>query len=210
MTSDGRPEIHSIVLDAMGVIYRARDDVAELLVPYVAARGGADAARVGAEYLRASRGEQTAAEFWRRVGLDDRHEDAYLAGHATAPDLIPFLEWALHSGYRLACLSNDVSEWSLKLRRRFGLERCIRHWVISGDAKARKPEPRIYAALVDRLCAPAGSLLLVDDRVKNLDSGQRAGLQTVLLGDATSETTHPRVASLTELRAWLESDDSHP
>src|SRR5512142_1209032 len=119
------PEILSIVLDAMGVIYRTGEDVAELLVPYVAAQGGADAAHVQAEYARASRGEQTAAEFWRRVGLDDGHEDAYLAGHAIAPELMPFLEWATRSGYRLACLSNDVSEWSVKLRRRFGLERYI-------------------------------------------------------------------------------------
>jgi FMN phosphatase YigB (HAD superfamily) len=96
-----------------------------------------------------------------------------------------------------------VSEWSLKLRHRFGLERYIHHWVISGDVKARKPDPRIYAALVDRLCAPASSLLLVDDRVKNLDSGQRAGLQTVLLGNSLGESTHPRVASMTDLPALL-------
>jgi putative hydrolase of the HAD superfamily len=204
------PETLSIVLDAMGVIYRAADDVAELLVPYVAAHGGANAARVEAEYARASRGEQTAAELWRHVGLDDGHEDAYLAGHATAPDLVPFLEWAIRSGYRLACLSNDVSEWSLKLRRRFGLERYIRHWVISGDVRARKPEPRIYAALVARLCAPAESLLFVDDRLKNLDAARRAGLRTVLLGGSGDEIEHPRVSSLTDLRAWLEAASSRP
>lgn len=203
MISCSTPKIHSIVLDAMGVIYKAGDDVAELLVPYVAAHGGADAPRVDAEYVRASRGEQTAAEFWRRVGLDEVHEDAFLAGHSVAPDLIPFLEWATRSGYHLACLSNDVSEWSAKLRRRFGLERYVQDWVISGDVKVRKPEPRIYAALIDRLCAPAGSLLLVDDRMRNLDAAKRAGLQTVLLGESSGEATHPRVSSLTELRAWL-------
>ena len=65
-------EPSTIVLDAMGVVFRAGDDVAELLVPYVAAHGGAaDAARVGAAYLRASRGELTGVEFWRSVGLDD-------------------------------------------------------------------------------------------------------------------------------------------
>lgn len=208
--SHSTPKILSIVLDAMGVIYEAGDDVAELLVPYVTAHGGADAARVDAEYVRASRGEQTAAEFWRHVGLDEGHENAFLAGHSIAPDLIPFLEWATRSGYQLACLSNDVSEWSAKLRRRFGLERYVQHWVISGDAQARKPEPRIYAALIDRLRLPASSLLLVDDRVRNLDAAKRAGLQTVLLAESSGETTHPRVSSLTALRAWLRPQVSHP
>jgi putative hydrolase of the HAD superfamily len=198
------PETLAVVLDAMGVIYTSGDDVAELLVPYVAAHGGADAARVAAEYLRASRGERSAAEFWRNVGLDDGHEDAYLAGHATAPGLVPFLEWATRSGYRLACLSNDVSEWSLKLRRRFALERWIGDWIVSGDVKARKPEPRIYAALVDRLRAPPSTLLLVDDRVANLDAARRAGMRTVLLRGPSAETGHPRVSSLAELSAWVE------
>jgi len=192
-------QVQTIVLDAMGVIYQAGDDVAELLVPYVAAHGGADAARVEAEYLRASRGERSAAEFWQRVGLDVDHEDAYLAGHRVASDLYAFLEWAGGGGYHLACLSNDVSEWSLKLRRRFGLERSIAPWVVSGDVKVRKPEPGIYTALLDRLGAAPGSLLLVDDRVKNLDAARQAGLRTVLLGRPSSDPGHPQVASLTEL-----------
>ena len=196
-------QVQTIVLDAMGVIYQAGDDVAELLVPFVAAHGGAAAARVEAEYLRASRGESSADDFWRRVGLEGEHDEAYLAGHRIAPDLLPFLEWARRGGHRLACLSNDLSEWSLKLRRRFGLERDIAQWVIGGDVKVRKPEPGIYAVLLDRLGAAPGSLLLVDDRVKNLDAARRAGLQTVLLGGPPSDSGHPQVASLTELAARL-------
>jgi FMN phosphatase YigB (HAD superfamily) len=196
-------QVQTIVLDSMGVLYQAGDDVAELLVPYVAAHGGADAARVEAEYLRASRGEASAAEFWRRVGLDGTHEDAYLAGHRVASDLYAFLEWAGGGGYHLACLSNDVSEWSVKLRLHFGLERHIAQWVVSGDVKARKPEPAIYAALVDRLGVAPDSLLLVDDRVRNLDGARRAGLRTVLLGTPRSDPGHPQVASLTELSERL-------
>ncbi len=46
-----------IVLDAMGVIYRARDDVAELLVPFVERHGSrASADHVAALYEKASLG----------------------------------------------------------------------------------------------------------------------------------------------------------
>ena len=46
-----------VVLDAMGVIYRARDDVAELLVPFVERHGSrAGANDVAALYEQASLG----------------------------------------------------------------------------------------------------------------------------------------------------------
>jgi HAD superfamily hydrolase (TIGR01509 family) len=202
-------ELHTVVLDAMGVMYRAADDVADLLVPHVAAHGG-DATRVDVEYLRASRGEQTSADFWRSVGLDASNEDAYLIGHAIAPDLIAFLDWARRRDLELACLSNDVSEWSRKLRGRFGLERYITHWLISADVGARKPEARIYEELVARVGREPGSLLLVDDRVKNLDAARRAGLETVLLDPTSRTCDHPRVASLSDLAALLERAWSSP
>jgi HAD superfamily hydrolase (TIGR01509 family) len=198
----------SIVLDAMGVIYAARDDLAELLIPYVASHGGADAATVEAAYLRASRGELTAAELWRAVGLDERHEEAYLARHELAPGLLPFLQWAGRRGHGLACLSNDVSEWSLKLRRRFGLERYIPAWVISGDVKVRKPERAIYDALLARLDRPPEALLFVNDRAKNLDAARRLGLQAVLLNPGPSSTGHAQVGTLGELAALLEAGNS--
>lgn len=60
-----------IVLDAMGVIYRARDDVAELLVPFVERHGcRAGANDVAALYQKASLGHLDADAFWRALELD--------------------------------------------------------------------------------------------------------------------------------------------
>jgi HAD superfamily hydrolase (TIGR01509 family) len=196
----------AVVLDAMGVIYATGDDVAELLVPYVASHGGADSATVEAAYMRASRGELTAGEFWVAVGLHERHEDAYLAKHELAAGLVPFLEWAARRGHGLACLSNDVSDWSLKLRRRFGLDRYIPEWVISGDVKSRKPERAIYEALFARLDRPPAAMLFVDDRTKNLDAARRLGMQTVLLNPGASHGGHAQVRTLAELADFLEAN----
>jgi len=84
-----------------------------------------------------------------------------------------------------------------------GLERYIPEWVISGEAGVRKPEPGISAALLEHLGAASASLLLVDDRVKNLDAARQAGLRTVLLGPPWPDACHPQVASLTELAERL-------
>ena len=84
-----------IVLDAMGVIYRARDDVAELLVAFVERRGsGARADDVAALYEKASLGHLDADAFWRALDLDPSVEDDYLAGHDLSEGLLSLLEVA--------------------------------------------------------------------------------------------------------------------
>jgi len=61
----------TLVLDATGVIYRARDDVAELLVPFITANNGTrDFPAIQDAYIRASLGEMASEEFWRLVGVD--------------------------------------------------------------------------------------------------------------------------------------------
>jgi hypothetical protein len=53
-----------------------------------------------------------------------------------------YKECRLGTGVRLACLSNDVSEWSKLLRERFGLSEYITDWFISADIGVRKARSR--------------------------------------------------------------------
>ena len=56
-----------IVLDAMGVIFRAADDVAELLIPFIAETGGnVSTGIVESTYMDASLGLISVDEFWRK------------------------------------------------------------------------------------------------------------------------------------------------
>jgi hypothetical protein len=72
-----------LILDAMGVLYEAGDDVAELLVPFVGRHGRTDlsAEAIDRDYVEASLGRMDTEAFWRRMGVDPSLEDAYLAGH---------------------------------------------------------------------------------------------------------------------------------
>lgn len=178
----------TVVLDAMGVIYRVGDDVGELLVPFIRRRGGiTDLARIEERYLQASLGNLSAGEFWAHVGLDDRVEDEYLDALELSEGMVEFLE-AMHGrAVRLACLSNDVSEWSAKVRRRFRLDRHIDTWVISGEVGCRKPDQRIYRILLERLGCPASSVLFVDDREKNLVAARACGVHGIRFAPDGSE-----------------------
>src|SRR5262249_36091059 len=142
----------TLVLDAMGVIYSVGDDVTELLCPFVAEKGGScDVERIHALYQTASLGEISAKEFWQAVSVPPELEDQYLARHRLTDGLLNLLQTLRLHEYPIWCLSNDVSEWSLKLRQRFGLSQFIRGFLISGDVGVRKPDKRIFERLLQEI-----------------------------------------------------------
>ena len=113
-----------VVLDAMGVMFAAADDVEELLIPFVTSiNGAADARQIRSAYLDASLGAIGADEFWTSVGLSPAVEDDYLTRHTLVHGVVPFLRTAKAAGVPVWCLSNDVARWSAKLRASFGLDR---------------------------------------------------------------------------------------
>jgi len=170
-----------LALDAMGVLYPTADDVKNLLVPFIAEKNGSkDMLAIERLYHSASLGHISAYEFWEGVGLDAHYEDEYLQRHTLTDGLIAFLELIRQRDYRVWCLSNDLSEWSRKLRLRFGLERFFEGFVISADAGARKPDPAIYHNLIERLHEDPRNVTFVDDNHKNLDTASTLGFHTIL------------------------------
>ncbi|HTR84621.1 MAG TPA: HAD-IA family hydrolase [Reyranella sp.] len=192
-----------LLLDAMGVLYEAGDDVADLLVPFVRAHGDPPRSdgEIEAAYLQASLGRMDPAAFWRSLGVRPDLEDCYLAGHRLIDGTVAALA-ALEAEFSIiACLSNDVAEWSVKLRRRFGLERWISPWFLSGEIGARKPDERIYAAAIRGLGVEPSRIVLVDDRPKNLDAARTLGFCTVLFdvrGEAPP-SSHRHIRRLADL-----------
>ena len=173
----------TLALDAMGVIYAARDDVTELLCPFIHEHGGAaNDGLIGVAYQGASLGCLTPVQFWGCVQLDPALEDAYLLRHVLSPGLVEFLRTAHEHFDYVWCLSNDVSQWSRKPRERFELSRYIDGFVISGDVRFRKPDAQIYRCLLHQAHIKAENAVFVDDRPRNLDAAAALGFQTVLFG----------------------------
>lgn len=173
-----------VALDAMGVLYRSADDVADLLVPYVRAKGsGVPAEQIERLYTECSLGRITSGELWQRLGITDADDEEYCRRHELTYGLLPLLDELGVRGVKLACLSNDVSSWSVRLRRRFDLELRIPTWVISGDLGVRKPDARAYTALCEAVGASDPSrVVFVDDRPANVRAAAACGMRTVLFG----------------------------
>jgi len=184
-------DLKVIVLDAMGVIYSVKDDVLDLLFPFIAEKGGSrDISKIQENYHSASLGEMTAAEFWKAVGIAPELEDEYLQRHTLTNGVIEFLVAVKRRGHPIWCLSNDLSEWSKKLRLRFGLDKYFAGCVISGDVNVRKPDLAIYYHLIKQFKRNPQEALLVDDNPKNLDSAASLGFETVLFRPTSSRLTN--------------------
>jgi HAD superfamily hydrolase (TIGR01509 family) len=176
-----------IVLDAMGVIFRAADDVAELLIPFIRKmRATVDSRLIEAAYMDASLGILDADAFWRQVGLDSSVEDDYLKTHSLNPGVESFLTCARQAGVPVWCLSNDVERWSDKLRTKFGVDQLLAGSVISGKVGCRKPDRAIYQAFLEASGYRPDELLFVDDRPRNIEAAEAFGIRSMLFGGETN------------------------
>jgi putative hydrolase of the HAD superfamily len=193
-----------IVLDAMGVIYTARDDVAELLIPFARSLGCALSDRdISDAYKDCSLGRFTSQELWRMLGVRGNlaaAEDSYVSLHSVAPELFPFLKAMDEERISVACLSNDVVGWSFKLRSRHQLDGRLEAWIVSGEVGVRKPDAEIYGKLLEQTGRSAEECIFVDDRLANLDAASRLGFVTVHFSDqGTVNGVHGAVRSFGEL-----------
>lgn len=196
----------AVCFDAMGVLFRSADDLRDLLIPFALSRGSSRAEpEIVETYRSCSRGELTSADFWRWLGVpgDGAALDAeYLAGQRTNDGIVRLASALASRGTTVACLSNDVREWSEWLRRRHGLDRYIRTWVVSGEVGVRKPDARIYEALVEQTGIPASDWTFIDDREQNLDAAARLGFRTIRYG--AMSVTHASARDAVELATLID------
>ena len=170
-----------IILDAMGVMFNAADDVAELLIPFIQEQGGVlEASCIQEAYLAASLGQLSADGFWYQVGLDPSLEDTYLSRHSTVAGLMEFLSLAVEMEIPVWCLSNDVGRWSKKLRSGFKLDGHLHGALVSGDVGYRKPSSAIYALLAKESGFQPSQMVFFDDREKNVIAAENFGIRSVL------------------------------
>lgn len=192
-----RDAIDVVAFDAMGVLYSSADDVGALLVPYLRTHGCVlRRPEIAQLYRECSLGKMSSADFWATAGVPGASDEEYCRNHRLTEGVLALLAELDATGVRLACLSNDVSEWSKLLRERFGLGEYLTEWFVSGDIRVRKPDPEAFALLCRRLDVPPNRILLIDDREENVTVAREAGLQALQYGT-------PRLSTMDQLRSEL-------
>ncbi|MGH1504812.1 MAG: HAD family hydrolase [Acidimicrobiales bacterium] len=201
-----------VALDGMGVLYREGSDIAEILIPFareLGSQASEDAIQARARML--SLGRLTPADFWQSIGVDgdpNELDDAYLARHQLNPGVVKFLRDLRDRGVQVACITDDAAAWAHKLQVRHSLGGLIDPWVVSGSVGVRKPDAPIFEVLRRVTGRAPSEILVVDDRLDNLDAARQLGFQTAWFapqGDVAGSRGHAILRSFAVAEAAPES-----
>ena len=96
------------------------------------------------------------------------------------PEAIAAIHAARAAGRRLAILSNELDLfYGADFRARLPLIDLFEVVVDATYTKILKPDPRAYESCCERLSLPAHECVFVDDQLRNVEGGRRAGMQVV-------------------------------
>jgi putative hydrolase of the HAD superfamily len=91
---------------------------------------------------------------------------------------------ALHArGIRFAMLTNNVREWEPFWRAKLPIDEIFETVVDSAFVGVRKPDPAIYAIVLERLALPAAACAFVDDLAVNVEAARELGFAAVHFRD---------------------------
>lgn len=133
-------------------------------------------------FTKAGNGFLSSDEFLFLLGYQNPAETMrdYLTNYLTLDeDFLRFAE-KNHKQYDFVLLSNDIKEWSQYLFELHGLHSYFKDSIVSGDINMRKPESRIFAYALARIQCPPENCVFLDNSVKNLNTAQAMGINTVL------------------------------
>ncbi|MDE6551309.1 MAG: HAD family phosphatase [Clostridia bacterium] len=178
--------IKNVIFDVMGVVFVVGDDTNDLLVPFVnKINNTITKEKINNLYLDASLGKITSREFWLNIGIEESEiqniEKKYLDENLIIDSkMIDVIKLLKAKGYKIGFLSNDVSEWSNYLRKKYKLTSLLDYCVISGDVGLRKPDESIYNYLIQEYNVIPKESIFIDDRIKNLIPAENLGFNTIL------------------------------
>jgi len=107
----------------------------------------------------------------------DRRWDESIAG--PYPDTLAILRSLREMGYPLYGLSNWSVEKFLLVRHKYEVFDWFETILLSGEVKLTKPDPRIFAVMLERIGREAPECLLVDDSIKNVEAARQLGFQAI-------------------------------
>jgi len=140
--------------------------------------------------------------------LADTFQSERRGRHVVYPDTKPTLD-DVRERYRVALLTNGAADLQREKIRESKLAPFFEVIVISGEVGVRKPEPEIFALVLDRLGVTAGTAVMVGNSLgSDVAGAQRAGLKGVWLnrsGRDCDDEIEPdaKITSLSELKDIL-------
>jgi putative hydrolase of the HAD superfamily len=108
-----------------------------------------------------------------------RFGEEYMLGLEANDELFAYYRGLHARGVRLAMLTNNVREWEPFWRTKLPIDEIFETVVDSGFVGVRKPDPAIYALVLERLALPAEACVFVDDLEHNVEAARALGFAVV-------------------------------
>lgn len=199
-----RSKVALVVLHGNGVVFAHRDEVTEVLVPFVASRDGEhDLAMVRAAYDDACRGRIDTGELWRVLGVEggvDDLDEAYVATYEVNADLDVFLSAMTRRSTPVACLIDGVVDWCALAHHRHDLVESIDPWLISGGIGTALPDEAAVVAMERATGVEAARWLFVSADAASVAVARRRGASVALRsGDDAAPAPGRRIDTLRDL-----------
>ncbi|MGI9622517.1 MAG: HAD family hydrolase [Acidimicrobiales bacterium] len=179
--SGPRGQMQMIVLDAHDALFELSADPHERIIPFIRHNNGtAPDEEIIELYRQATLGRLHAEAFWQAVGVegDPQELDAeLLAPVRLQQGAKEFLREMHRRGVPVAVITNDMAEWSYRLRDLHGLSG-VAPWIVSSDIGVRKPDPAAFEALRRLTGVPYHSMLCIDGQIPSLDMAATLGMMT--------------------------------
>lgn len=176
-----RSQMQMIVLDAHDVLFAMSSEPVETIIPFIRHNNGtAPDEEIVELYRQATLGRLHAAAFWQAVGVEGEAQE--LDAELLAPIRLQqgakeFLREMHRRGVPVAVITNDMAEWSYRLRDLHGLSG-VAPWIVSSDIGVRKPDPAAFEALRRLTGVPYHSMLCIDGQIPSLDMAAGLGMMT--------------------------------
>ena len=205
--SDDDRRLQLVVLDADGVVFSGAEDSDHLLVDFAKARGSQlDAESIRSAYHAASEGRVTTGELWQSLGVvgdpGDLTDD-FLAERRVTDGVRDFLERMRARELPVAVVSNEIGEWSRKLRATHKLDSLTVTWLSSGDVGERLPGPPLYQRVLQVTEVDARNGLFISAHPTALDAARSYGFAAAWFRpdepEGVETRTYPVLRSFSDL-----------
>ncbi len=146
-------------------------------------------------FARFERAEISFEEFDRLFAAETRAAGHEIGGHdfvalldvALKPEMVEALRRVKAAGLKTGCITNNFEGLDPVRVARLeqgdaaiaGVFAMFDHVIESSKAGVRKPEPRIYEMMLEKLALPASACIFLDDLGVNLKPAQAMGMRTI-------------------------------
>ena len=181
--------IKAVIFDMGGVLLRTADVTAR---ETIAARYGVTRSELetyifsSESSIQSEKGALSDVEHWQNVMCHFGQPigdylalyDEYFSGDFIDQRLLDFAA-SLKPRYTLGLLSNAWDNARVLLSQRFDFLDRFDVSIFSYEVKARKPDPAIYHAMLERVGAAPGEALFIDDVQENVAGAQAVGMHAL-------------------------------